>query len=221
MALVALRCAHAPTKTVSVLLYVLHPSWPVTMFCSVFWLNVVVCMLSSWTCRSPELHRNPGHVSQSQLERPAREERHPHRYLSPPFSDFSWSSGCLLNNFLSCACRVSHFLGGIQQNKHSRHALPAQYYTGVQGHRTDRAHYLHYSGGQYDLQRSRSPVVLHHFLWCAARWVSSHVFSYSRIAVMQSCMSSFSCKNVFKFSVLYNNDKKLYDGCNNMKTYKL
>ncbi|KAL0196997.1 hypothetical protein M9458_005537, partial [Cirrhinus mrigala] len=96
----------------------------------------------SRACRSPKLHRNPGHVSQSQLERPAGEERRAHR--------------------------VSHFLGGIQQNKHSRHALPAQHDTGVPGHRSDRAHYLHHSGGRYDLQRSRSAVVLHHFLWCAA-----------------------------------------------------
>lgn len=31
-------------------------------------LNVGVCMRSPWTCRSPELHRNPGHISQSELE---------------------------------------------------------------------------------------------------------------------------------------------------------
>lgn len=43
-------------------------------------LNVGVCMHSPWTCRSPELHRNPGHISQSELEGSAWEERHPHRY---------------------------------------------------------------------------------------------------------------------------------------------
>ncbi len=112
MALVALRCAYAPTKTVSVLFYVLYPSWPVSV-----WLNVVFVCSAPGPVGHLSFTENPGHVSQSELERPAGEERHPHRYLNHPLSNFSWSSGCLLNHFLSCACRVSHFLGGIQQNK--------------------------------------------------------------------------------------------------------
>lgn len=38
---------------------------------------------SSWGCGSPELHRYPRHVSQSELERTWREEWSPHRYATP------------------------------------------------------------------------------------------------------------------------------------------
>lgn len=46
------------------------------------------CLISCWSsfsnsprsCGSPELHRDPGHITQGQLERTQREERRPHRY---------------------------------------------------------------------------------------------------------------------------------------------
>lgn len=73
---------------------------------------------------------------------------------------------------LSCARRISHFLGGIQQDEHSGHALLAEHDSGVPGHGPDRPHYLHHSGGRHDLQRSRSAVVVYHFVRCATRSVS-------------------------------------------------
>lgn len=135
MVLAALRSAYAPTKTVSVLFT--YSSLHITMLTSGLQgvclkrLNVCVCMLSPRTCRSPELHRNPGHFSQSELERSAWEERHPHRYPYQKNDDFFWSSEvsvfsnafCLVlagyriswEEFNRTNTRVTHYLPNITQ----------------------------------------------------------------------------------------------------------
>lgn len=106
---------------------------------------------------------------------------------------FCYSGGTVCS-IASCLVprRVSHFMGGIQQDKHTSHTLPAKHDAGVPGHRFDCTYYLHHSGSWYDLQRSRSAVVLHHFLWCATRSVSTH--SKSCFLSLQDCVGTvMSC----------------------------
>lgn len=45
-----------------------------------FWTEYPKCVSSSRACGSPELHRDPGHIPKSELERATREERHSHRW---------------------------------------------------------------------------------------------------------------------------------------------
>lgn len=90
-------------------------------------LSTVVHVLSSRTCRSPELHRNPGHISESELERPAWKERDSHRYLHiqqrHPTLKFECAHGCLVpagyriswEEFNRTNTRVTHYLPNLTQ----------------------------------------------------------------------------------------------------------
>lgn len=71
-----LRTESAPMKTVSVRALDWIPSWVVFLCC---WTKCSKCVSSPRACGSPELHRDPGHVPQSELERATWEERHSHR----------------------------------------------------------------------------------------------------------------------------------------------
>lgn len=61
------------------------------------------CLISCWSslsnspgsCGSPELHRDPGHLAQGQLERTRREERRSHRY-------HVWLSGNITGRLVHC-----------------------------------------------------------------------------------------------------------------------
>lgn len=203
MVLAALRSAYAPTKTVSVLY--MYSSLPITMLSSVLQMSVWKDLMWVSVCAAP----GPvGHLSFTEIldtslkvswkdppEKNGILTGTPTTSQNGGFCLFFWSD-CMLNRFLSCARRVSHFLGGIQQDKHASHALPAEHNAGVPGHWFDCTHYLYHSGGRYDLQRSRSAVVLHHFLWCATRSVSTHSKScfLSHQDCVGSVMSSFSWK---------------------------
>lgn len=63
-------------------------------------INVGVFVLSSRTCRSPQLHRNPRHISESELERPAWKERDSHRCLRPPQRHPTLKFDCVLMGVL-------------------------------------------------------------------------------------------------------------------------
>lgn len=125
---------------------------------------------------TPELHRHPGHLTKSQLEGAAGEKRPPHRW---PLN-VAWQTWHLCFSPLTpphpppphhslLSSRLSHLLGGVQQNQHTGDPLFAQLHAGVQSDRAHRPHHLHHPGGGHDLQGPGSAFRLHYFLRGAAR----------------------------------------------------
>lgn len=72
-------------------------------------------------------------------------------------------------NVPSSFSRLSHLLGGVQQDQHTGDPLFAQLDPGVQSDRADRPHHVYHPGSSHDFQGPGPAFSLHYFLRGAAR----------------------------------------------------